>query len=377
MRRVTIATVPLAVLAACGGSAEATPEAVAETYADLVYAAYDASVVSATEMQSAVDTFIADPTEENLEAAQQAWLEARDDYSPTEAFRFYDGPIDNPEDGPEGQINAWPMDEAYVDYVEGDPDAGIINMVDEFPEIDLDVLVSANEQGGETNISTGWHAIEFLLWGQDLSDDGPGARPVTDYVDAANSERRSEYLRLATEQLVTDLTAVRDAWNPEAADGYRSEFLAEPQAAVQKMLRGIGALSAGELAGERMAVAYETRDQEDEHSCFSDNTNADVLGNAQGVRMVYLAEMEGVDGQSLSDLVAEADPELDTTLRQQLDNSVSLAEGFPTTFDQMIQAPDDDPARTALLEAIEALEAQGESIARAARALGVTINLEI
>jgi putative iron-regulated protein len=143
------------------------------------------------------------------------------------------------------------------------------------------------------------------------------------------------------------------------------------------MLRGIGALSAGELAGERMAVAYETRDQEDEHSCFSDNTNADVLGNAQGVRMVYLAEMEGVDGPSLSDLVAEGDPELDTTLRQQLDNSVSLAEGFPTTFDQMIQAPDGDPARAALLEAIESLEAQGESIARAAQVLGVTINLEI
>ncbi len=377
MRRGIIAPVLLAILAACGGSEEATPEAVAETYADLVHTAYDASVASATEMQSAIDAFLADPTEDNLAAAQQAWLDARDDYGPTEAFRFYDGPIDNPENGPEGQINAWPMDEAYVDYVDGDPDAGIINMVDEFPEIDLDVLVSVNEEGGETNISTGWHAIEFLLWGQDLSADGPGERPVSDYVEAANSERRAEYLRLATEQLVTDLTAVRDAWDPEATDGYRSEFLADPQAALQKMLRGIGALSAGELAGERMAVAYETRDQEDEHSCFSDNTNADVLGNARGVRMVYLAEMDGVDGPSLSDLVAQSDPELDTTLREQLDNSVSLAEGFPTTFDQMIQAPDGDPAREALLDAIESLEAQGESIARAAQALGVTINLEI
>ena len=377
MRTAMIVAVLLFILAACSGSEEATPEAVAETYADLVYAAYDASVVSATEMQEAVGAFIADPTEDNLEAARQAWLDARDDYGPTEAFRFYDGPIDNPESGPEGQINAWPMDEAYVDYVDGDPDAGIINMTEEFPEIDLDTLVSANEQGGETNISTGWHAVEFLLWGQDLSEDDPGDRPVTDYVEAENSDRRAQYLQLTTEQLISDLTAVRDAWDPEATDGYRAEFLADPQAALQKMLRGIGALSAGELAGERMAVAYETRDQEDEHSCFSDNTNADVLGNARGVRMVYLAEMEGVDGPSLADLVAEADPELDTTLREQLDNSVSLAEDFPTTFDQMIQAPDGDPAREALLEAIESLEAQGESIARAAQALGVTINLEI
>ncbi len=377
MRTAMIVAVLLFILAACSGSEEATPEAVAETYADLVYAAYDASVVSATEMQEAVGAFIADPTEDNLEAARQAWLDARDDYGPTEAFRFYDGPIDNPESGPEGQINAWPMDEAYVDYVDGDPDAGIINMTEEFPEIDLDTLVSANEQGGETNISTGWHAVEFLLWGQDLSEDDPGDRPVTDYVEAENSDRRAQYLQLTTEQLISDLTAVRDAWDPEATDGYRAEFLADPQAALQKMLRGIGALSAGELAGERMAVAYETRDQEDEHSCFSDNTNADVLGNARGVRMVYLAEIEGVDGPSLADLVAEADPELDTTLREQLDNSVSLAEDFPTTFDQMIQAPDGDPAREALLEAIESLEAQGESIARAAQALGVTINLGI
>ena len=377
MRTAMIVAVLLFILAACSGSEEATPEAVAETYADLVYAAYDDSVVSATEMQEAVGAFIADPTEDKLEAARQAWLDARDDYGPTEAFRFYDGPIDNPESGPEGQINAWPMDEAYVDYVDGDPDAGIINMTEEFPEIDLDTLVSANEQGGETNISTGWHAVEFLLWGQDLSEDDPGDRPVTDYVEAENSDRRAQYLQLTTEQLISDLTAVRDAWDPEATDGYRAEFLADPQAALQKMLRGIGALSAGELAGERMAVAYETRDQEDEHSCFSDNTNADVLGNARGVRMVYLAEIEGVDGPSLADLVAEADPELDTTLREQLDNSVSLAEDFPTTFDQMIQAPDGDPAREALLEAIESLEAQGESIARAAQALGVTINLGI
>ena len=114
------------------------------------------------------------PTDATLEAAKEAWLTARDDYGPTEAFRFYDGPIDNPDDGPEGQINAWPMDEAYVDYVEGDASAGIVNDTAGVPEITTDVIVAANEEGGETNISTGWHAVEFLLWGQDLSDDGPG-----------------------------------------------------------------------------------------------------------------------------------------------------------------------------------------------------------
>jgi putative iron-regulated protein len=253
------------------------------------------------------------------------------------------------------------------------PDAGIINDPDTYPEITADVLAEANEVGGETNISTGWHAIEFLLWGQDLSADGPGSRPVTDYTEAANADRRAAYLELVTDQLIADLESVRAEWAPEAA--YRTEFLADPDQAITNMLRGIGALSAGELAGERMAVAFETRDQEDEHSCFSDNTNADVLANAQGVRMVYLAD--GTDGPSLSDLVADVDPDLDATIRRQLDESIQLVEAFPTTFEAMIAAADDDPARQAFLDALESIEAQGESIARAAAALDLTITVDV
>ena len=152
--------------------------AAVEHYAAGVHAAYAASLASATELDEAIDAFVADPTDDTLAAAKDAWLAARDDYGLTEAFRFYGGPIDNEEDGPEGLINAWPLDEAYIDYVEGDPAAGIINDPDAYPTIDAELVTSLNEQGGEANISTGWHAIEFLLWGQDLSADGPGARPV-------------------------------------------------------------------------------------------------------------------------------------------------------------------------------------------------------
>ena len=125
-------------------------------------------------MDAAIDAFVAEPTDENLAAAKEAWLAARDEYGPTEAFRFYGGPIDDEETGVEGLVNAWPLDEAYIDYVDGDPEAGIVNNPEDYPEITADVLVEANEQGGEANVSTGWHAIEFLLWGQDLSADGPG-----------------------------------------------------------------------------------------------------------------------------------------------------------------------------------------------------------
>jgi putative iron-regulated protein len=349
--------------------------AVATTYADLVSASYAASIESATALRDVIDAFVADPTEETLQAAKDQWLAARDDYGPTEAFRFYDGPIDNPIDGPEGQINAWPMDEAYVDYVDGDPTAGIINDAEGYPEITREVLLAANEEGGETNISTGWHAIEFLLWGQDLDPEAPGARPVTDYTTADNAERRATYLTLLAELLVDDLTSVAEQWD---ADGtYRQSFLSDPATAVQSMFRGIGALSAGELAGERMAVAYETKDQEDEHSCFSDNTNADVHNNARGIRTVYLAEFDGIDGPSLSDLVAAADPAIDEELRAKLDESVELTGAFPATFEAMIAAPSTDPINEAFLAALESLEDQGDLIAEAAAALGITVSVAI
>ncbi len=146
---------------------------------------------------------------------------------------------------------------------------------------------------------------------------------------------------------------------------------------MQRLLRGIGALSRGELAGERMAVAYETKDQEDEHSCFSDNTDADVTNNARGVQMVYLADFPGIDGPSPSDLVAAADPELDAALQTQLATSVELTSGFPATFETMIAAPEGDPLNEEFLAAIVSIEDQGDMIAEAAAALGLEITLEV
>jgi putative iron-regulated protein len=358
------------------GITTADTKAAMETYADLVVANYDASIASAKTMQTAIEAFLAAPTAETLAAAKTAWLAARDDYLPTEAYRFYDGPIDNPEDGPEGQINAWPMDEAFIDYVSDDANAGIINNAADFPTITTDVLVDQNENGGETNISTGWHAIEFLIWGQDQNVGGPGNRPVTDYTTSPSAARRATYLRLVTKLLVDDLTRVRDQWDPETG-AYRTTFLSDPKVALKNVLRGIGALSSGELAGERISVALETKDQEDEHSCFSDNTDADVVGDVKGIEQVYLADFPGVDGTSISDLVKKVDPELDTKLTGQIQKSLQLSEALPAPFEDLIKGDDTAPGRIALTAALTSIEDQGDSIAEAATALGVKITLEV
>ena len=375
-----IAAFSAALLTACAqeGPDDELKEAVVENYADGVHHLYSRSLDSSKALDGAVDRFIADPTPAHLEAAKRIWLQARDDYGPTEAFRFYDGPIDNPDDGPEGLINAWPLDEAYIDYVEGDLTAGIINDPDEFPVIDAALLVSLNEEGGEENVSTGWHAIEFLLWGQDLNRDGPGERPVEDYTTNDNADRRATYLAVASDLLVTHIQQMVGAWAPGRGDNYRASFVsADPDDSIQKIITGIGELSRGELAGERMTVAFEERSQEDEHSCFSDNTTKDIIANALGIQIVYLGDYGGVSGPGIKDLIAAMDEELADQLDSQIRNSVNLTSAIPQPFDQHLMegVSDQTAGRQAVQAAIVSLENQTDTIVDAAEEIGITISV--
>ena len=361
-----------------GPSVQELKSDVVAHYANGVHALYTKSLNSATAMDTAIDIFLADPTPATLEAAKRAWLVARDDYGPTEAFRFYGGPIDNEEDGPEGLINAWPMDEAYIDYVEGDSGAGIINNPDEFPEITAELIESLNEEGAEENISTGWHAIEFLLWGQDMNEAGPGSRPVSDYIRADNADRRATYLATASDLLLVHLRGLVDAWAPGVSGNYRAEFTSmDVDAAMNNIITGIGELSRGELAGERMTVAYETRSQEDEHSCFSDNTVADIIGNARGIQMVYTGDYGIVTGPGVMDLVAAVNEDLAVSLNGEIGRSVALASEIPSPFDLHLREtiPNSDAGRQSVLRTIESLEGQTDSIVSAAEQVGITISV--
>ncbi len=350
-----------------------TPATVANHYAALVHAGYEDSLAGAKQLQASIDAFLAAPSEEGLNKARQSWLAAREWYGQTEAFRFYGGPIDG-DNGPEGQINAWPMDEAYVDYVKGKPKAGVVNNAK--AKLSRDALIGLNEKGGEENISTGWHAIEFLLWGQDLSKDGPGARPYTDFVDgkAPNADRRRAYLKIVSDLLVDDLASVSREWAPNAAN-FRAKFVADP-AAVQKMLTGIGTLSHGELAGERMEVALASKAQEDEHSCFADNTHRDVVTNAQGIQNVWEGSYKRADGSvlagpSLRALVAAKDAKLADKTSADIAASVKLAGEIKAPFDQEIVGKNTAPGRQRVRAVIDALRKQAKGIVSAAKSLGI------
>lgn len=349
--------------------------AVVRQYGELVFAAYSDNLTGALEMQKAISALLAAPSAQTLSDARKSWLAAREWYLQTEAFRFYGGPIDN-EKGPEGRINSWPMDESYVDYVAGKPKAGLIN--DRRVQISKASLSRLSGRGGEENVSTGWHAIEFILWGQDVSNTGPGDRPFEDFVDGKknNADRRRTFLQTVTELLVDDLRYLVTAWTPSAPN-YRAKFERDGTESIRKMFVGLGSLSRGELAGERMEVAMNTQDQEDEHSCFSDNTHRDVVGDALGIENVWLARFKRRDGSvvqgaSLFALVAAKDAAIAERVSKQIRQSVVFAEGIPAPFDQAIKGANDAPGRVRIRKTIDSLVQQSKDLADAAGVLGIT-----
>ena len=357
-------------------SAEMDAAPVLNNYANLVYANYEDTLNSTKALQQAIDAFLAHPSAETQQAAQKAWRAAREFYGQTEAFRFYGGPIDD-DNGPEGRINAWPMDESFVDSVQGRADAGLIN--DRGFAITKESLSGQNERGGEENIATGYHAIEFLLWGQDFNEGGPGNRAYTDFVDgkAPNADRRRQYLKVATELLVDDLTYLTKAWRPGSKLNFRSRFVEGGQESLRKMFVGLGSLSRGELAGERLEVALNSQDQEDEHSCFSDNTHRDAVTDALGIENVWLGRYKRADGSllqgpSLKDMVAAKDAALAERTSRQIAQSVAAAEAIHAPFDREIVGGKDAPGRQRIQATVNSLVQQSKDLVAAANAVGIT-----
>ena len=351
-------------------------------YSKIVYASYVDSLTAARAMEKSIEAFHQSPSATTLQTARESWITARLPYLQTEVYRFYNGPIDD-EDGPEGLLNAWPMDEAYVDYVKGAPNSGIINNTTDFPQINKTLIWELNELNGEQNISSGYHAIEFLLWGQDLDAAGPGNRPYTDYTTASNANRRKRYLQATTELLIEHLERLVADWTSNT-NNYRKTFEeAEPTESIKKILSGMSLLTGFELAGERLLVALESKSQEDEHSCFSDTTHNDAIYDLQGIQNVWHGKYQRVDGsmiegKGLRDWARHKAPEAVEKVDQFLESASQYAKELPVPFDQAILQPEDSEASKAILRLIEKLEDTADQLQIIGTAYGFTVprNLE-
>jgi putative iron-regulated protein len=361
----------------------AAMRAAVENYAELAYRSYDEAYRAALGFQADVNEFVrepADDADEELERLRQAWIDMRPAYGRTETFRFYEGPIDfgkQPDGtiGPEPLLNAWPLDEAYIDYVNGNPGAGIVN--DPNVPITRATLVERNARDDEADVTTGFHAIEFLLWGQDTDPNGPGHRPARDFVGPGPAARRREYLKVATDLLVENLKYVVDEWAP-GRDNYRARFVAlDPGVSVAHMLTGMATLAGFEVAAERLATPLDSGSQEDEHSCFSDTTHIDIAANIQGVNDVYYGRVAdskgGYHGAALAEAVKAANPTIAARIDEQLATSVRLATSLDRPFDRTLATPPGSPQR----QKVEALVTSLQTLARLFKVAGNVLGVNI
>ncbi len=373
---------------------------VIKTYSDIAHATYEDSLVTARTLRAAINDFLASPDARTLRAAKAAWLAARVPYQQSEAYRFGNTVVDDWE----GKVNAWPLDEGLIDYVAKDygtesdeNDLYVANVIAnkalkiggkkvDAGKITKALLTDVLHEAGdiEANVSTGYHAIEFLLWGQDLNGTGPGAgaRPASDFdvkqCTNDNCTRRAEFLRVATELLIDDLTWITKQWAP-GGSAREDISKADASAGLTRIFTGLGSLSYGELAGERMKLGLLVHDPEEEHDCFSDNTHNSHYYDAVGIRNVYLGRYRRIDGSlvggpSLSDLVRAKSAKADDAFRARLDDTVAamaiMVRRAETTesYDQMIG--EGNEAGNAIVQAaIDALLAQTKVIERAVTAL--------
>jgi putative iron-regulated protein len=345
--------------------------AIASAYADDVRIAYEQSRDAAHTMQGAIEALLARPGADTLAAARAAWLAARRPYLATEPYRFYDGPIDAPETGPEGRINAWPLNEAVIDYVEGDAKAGLVNAVD--VSMTRETILSHDQVSDEADVTTGWHAIEFLLWGQDRSADGPGARPASDFAPGTPvNDRRRDYLRLLAALLAEDLDAVARQWDRTRPDSYAAQFLAlEPHEAVGRALTGAALLAGHELASERLAVGLDSGAQEDEQSCFSDSTWQDFAWGLAGIKRVYYGR--SAPDASPAAAIRKLQPKLALEMERRFAEAERRVARLHDPFDRILASAPGSPLRADAEAAVAALQQLAAGLRDVGRALGVLV----
>ena len=308
----------LAALTACDSEPDNfnTTDQVADNHADIAYAAYSDSKAAALALQQSINAFIAAPTENNLLIAKAAYKTIRTSYQQSEIMRFDSiitvGKNLDADGGPasvdewEGQVNAWPLDENHINTIIAGSEV-----------INVELLISQNgADDNYANVTTGIHAVEFMLWGSDFNgtEAGSGERPASDFaIDGlcadSECERRAQYLSAATNLLVDDLTVMANEWSPAAkiTSGTLAYNFVNSPFAMDYMVGSMITMATDELASARMGSGLELGDPEEEHDCFSDLSHLAIYHNFQGVKNAFYGTYKSADysvsGASLAVLV--------------------------------------------------------------------------
>ena len=332
---------------------------------------YLAAAAAARTLQAEVDAFLEAPAQETLDAARAAWVAARPAYLRTEVYRYYDGPIE----AVEGGLNAWPMNEAFIDYTKDAPQGGLIN--DPAFEVSEAAIMARNQATDEADVTSGWHAAEFLLWGQDLSAEGPGDRPFTDYEPGTPAaDKRRAYLKATVGRIVADLDGLAAAWDANAPGSYATTFKAlPPREAIGRIVNGMAVMTGHEMRVERMAVALDSGDQEDEQSCFSDTTKMDFVYDLEGVAAVYYGRTAGQQAPGVDTLMKTLNPERAARIDALFGEAMTRINALGDPWDRVLASAPDSPERAAAEATVTTLGELAGEMKASGTDLGVLVQV--
>ncbi|SEA10252.1 imelysin family protein [Microbulbifer marinus] len=190
-------------------------------------------------LQRAVATLLDQPTEDHLESAKLAWLEAHRDFAA--ALPYIQLAFAPAELRGQGRqlllaLDSWPVQPGYLDTVPGYSDSGIVN--DTAIELTLANLRKQHRLTAHEEASTGFHAMEIMLWGptsertaEQFQQVSEGEKP-----EALAANRRRELTRLIGRGIAEDVDGLARRW-PTGANDLSRHFLALGPAARLQQIR--------------------------------------------------------------------------------------------------------------------------------------------
>lgn len=214
-------------------SGAAVNSAVADALSNQFWQAGQTQVIdaqaAADALGRAVTTLLESPTEDHLEAAKLAWLDAHRELSASLPYiEVAFAPADLHQQGEELllALNSWPAQAGYLDTVPGYSTSGIVN--DTAIELTLANLRKQHRLTAHEEASTGFHALEVMLWGptSERTADQFEAASGGEHPEAQAANRRRELTRLITQGIGEDIQRLASRW-PLSANDLSQRFLAQ------------------------------------------------------------------------------------------------------------------------------------------------------
>jgi len=323
---------------------DASPQVSA--YVDLVSKTYVEAQSAAVALRDAIVALQESPSEEKLEAARMAWLDARAAYLRTEAFLFYAGPVDGP-GGPLPRLNAWPVDPAIID--------GLLS--DTAQSLGFRSLAQLNRVEPPVNVTTGLHVIEYLLWGV---EDGVSAETF------ASQPRRGEYAASAAQLLANDLGFLASAWAPDANNYRASVESMDQRNALGRAFNGMTVLVGYEMPLRRIGAGLFPANKNFQPSPFSNTSELDNRYAFEGAKRVYFET--GIDR-----LVAATDEALATKIAAGFERTEAVLGAMDAPYERFLAPASGSPERATAEAAARALTDLARDLRQAGNRLGVLV----